>query len=77
MPCTLLESPVALPPWRELTRAAHGILQYLMKMNLEATLEKLLELGRKLKTAEDVMETELRSYRDSDQMLLWNLCDML
>ena len=68
MPCTLLGGPVALPPWRELTRAAFGILQYLMRMNLEATLEKLLELGGKLKIAEDVMETELRSYRDPGQM---------
>lgn len=47
MPCTLLESTVALPPWRELTRAARGILQYLMRMNLAATLGKLPGLGGK------------------------------
>ena len=59
MPCTLLGGPVALPPWRELTRAAFGILQYLMRMNLEATLEKLPELGGKLKIAEDVIHSSL------------------
>ena len=48
---------------------------YLMRMNWESALEKLPELGEKLNTAEDVMETELRRYRETGQTLFRNLCD--